>query len=219
MKTLLFVASLLFVIEGALSQTYVNFNNQSREGLGTLDSYINNSSGVEGTPYLFDSWMNSAKIYLDNGKTVNVKNINFNAETSQFVSQLSRDSIFTYYKIYKVEVNHKNFERIGNKFYEVLFKTNNLLSLLKYHTVEIEPERHKITNVIIGPGSYINTADYYINDSNSGVKKITLKKKEILKILASKKAPITKFAKDNRLSYAKEKDVIKIFQYYNSINN
>ena len=52
---------------------------------------------------------------------------------------------------------------------------------------------------------------FYLNDD---LIQVELKKKDILKIFKSKQNEVTSFVKSNKLSYKKEEDVTKIFNYY-----
>ena len=68
------------------------------------------------------------------------------------------------------------------------------------------------------PPKYVKYQDLFIinNDTNK-VYPIKLKKKFILNILQDKKEKITEYVSDKKLRYKKEKDVIKILKYYDSL--
>lgn len=63
---------------------------------------------------------------------------------------------------------------------------------------------------------YTKVSTYYTT-SNSKLKKIKNNKKHVLKLFKDKKEQIKKYASDNNLSYKKDYDLAKIFEYYNSL--
>ncbi len=214
MKT--FVVGLLFSIcLQVQAQTSVNYN--ALPGVATLQVTLFNNESIQGSTYLFKDWSNLAKIYADNGRIFDVKNINFNANSTKFSSKIAKDSIFTFYNIYKVEVNKRHFERIENKFYEVLYTFDDKQMFLKEYFVEIKPELHIITSTVIGPGKYVIEDKFYLYTTNSGLSKFWLSKKNVLKMVNSKKSLVLKQARKRKLSFSKEKDIIEIFKYYDTL--
>ncbi|MGZ0014997.1 hypothetical protein [Yeosuana sp. AK3] len=200
------------------AQTYMNYSSLSSAGgnIGTIDFSINKDNDVEGSSYLFKDWDNSARIYSNNQQIIDLNNINLDLRIVKFASKISEDSIFVFDDIYKVKINERIFSNIKNNFYEVLYTDKDNFIFLKKHILKVEPERHKITNTVIGPGRYEIESKYYIYKNNE-LNKLVLNKKYILEMLAAKNSLISKYQKDYKLSYSKEEDVIKIFQYYNSL--
>ena len=86
------------------------------------------------------------------------------------------------------------------------------------YLLKIEPELHKITNTVIGPGKYNTENKYYIY-KDGDIEKLTLNKKHILEIVNSKESLVIKYVKSNRLSFSSEEDIVKIFQFYDSQSN
>jgi hypothetical protein len=196
-----------------ISQTQIKYNSLSNTygSIGTLDAALFNNNDIEGSPFLFDSWNNFASIYINNKKKIDLQNINFNTQNSTFISKISKDSIFTFYYIDKVIINDRVFIQINNKFYENIASFNNS-SLLKAYSLEIVPEKHKITNTIIGPGKYEIKSEYFLN-YNGNLEKFKLRKKDILNKSNSRKNIVIRYVKNNKLSFSKEEDVIKIFNF------
>ena len=214
MKKLVLVLGLILTCSTIIAQTRVNYSSTTNAygSIGTVDANLNNSDGVEGSPLLLNDWNNSATIYLDNDKQLDIQNINFNIQNSTFASKMSKDSIFTFYNVNKVVMNNRTFIQINNKFYENLATINDGY-LLKSYSLKVVPEKHKITNTVIGPGKYEIENDYFLinNGKLSGIK---LRKKDILQHVNTKKDKVSKYVKDHKLSYSKERDIVKIFEHF-----
>ena len=177
------------------------------------NSLFSNSNSQNNIFYLFDKWENNATIVL-NGKEFLIKNLNFDTQQGKFVSQITKDSLFTFYNLDKVLISGSTFVNIDNKFYENLTNDSSDYMFLKEHYIkETKPEVHVITNKVIKPGQNKLMYKYffYLNDD---LIQVELKKKDILKIFKSKQNEVTSFVKSNKLSYKKEEDVTKIFNYY-----
>ncbi|UMB55212.1 hypothetical protein MKD41_07005 [Lutibacter sp. A64] len=163
--------------------------------------------------YLFEKWENNATIVF-NGSEFLIKNLNLDTLQGEFVSQITKDSLFTFYNLDKVLISGRSFVNIDNKFYENLNNGNSDYMFLKEHFIkETKPEVHVITNKVIKPGQkkLIYNYFFYLKDD---LIQVELKKKDILKIFKSKQNEIVSFVKKNKLSYKKEEDVSKIFNYY-----
>ncbi|WP_339917019.1 hypothetical protein [Yeosuana marina] len=209
---LFFLSSVFFIAE---AQTHASYNFGSN-GVGILRAAINSDDGVGGSTFLFKEWNNLGKLYSDNGKVVDIMNINFNVKDDMFSTKISKDSIFNFYKVYKVEINGRQFKRIENKFYEVLYIFNDKRMFLKEYSVKIEPELHIITSTVIGPGKYVIEDEFYLY-KNGNLEKLWLNKRNVLKMLNSEKSLILKQAKNCKLSFSKEKDIVEIFKYYDTL--
>ena len=83
------------------------------------NSLFSNSNSQNNIFYLFDKWENNATIVL-NGKEFLIKNLNFDTQQGKFVSQITKDSLFTFYNLDKVLISGSTFVNIDNKFYENL---------------------------------------------------------------------------------------------------
>ena len=69
------------------------------------------------------------------------------------------------------------------------------------------------------PSKFIEIEEYYLKNGMAAANPINLKKKEILNQLSDKKKEVETFAKKNKLSYKKPKDVAKIIAHYNTISS
>ena len=172
--------------------------------------------------YLFSNYENKATITTTGGRKYSISNINLNIYSNTFDSKMSKDSIYVFdnHRIESVKITDKLFKIYFNKkdskytIYRVLFENEkiSLLCLDKIYSKEIRDP----LNINPPKIKYVNGVNYYLKN-NSNFDKISLKKKSILKILNDKKSGIIDYVKKYNLSFNKEKDVQKIFKYYNSI--
>jgi hypothetical protein len=63
---------------------------------------------------------------------------------------------------------------------------------------------------------YEKVAKYYI-ENNGKIREIRKGKHPVLKIMSDKSSQIDLFAKENKLSFKKDTDLEKIFDYYNTL--
>ncbi|MDO7170715.1 hypothetical protein [Mariniflexile sp. AS56] len=209
------IAALLIFISFSLkAQTYVNYTSVS--GGGSIDSNLNKGDVVEGSTFLFEDWNNRARVYCSDQRILDVENINFDLKTGKFASKISKDSIFIFENVFKIKIQNRNFVTLKKIFYESIYTSSSHdFVLLKQFILKTEPELHKITNTIIGPGKYKIEYKYHIY-KNGDMVKLNLNKKHVLEVMGSIKPLVLKHVKNNKLSYTKEGDVIKILQYFDT---
>ena len=100
--------------------------------IGTSDVAGKNQSNVSGSPYLYNSWNNKAKIYYDD-KVYVINNFNYNIYSERFESKLSEDSILIINprNIKSILIDDKVFGRyldpefIRNSYFEEIVKFDN----------------------------------------------------------------------------------------------
>jgi|GEM_PF-3807540 len=212
------IVILAFFVCGALSaQTFLNYGSTSYGGGGgQVDSKLSNTSEeIVGSVYLFPTWNNFATVSAVGDKEFEINNLNFNALESTFVSQLTKDTIFTFSGIQKVKVNNKLFVNVNDKFFESLVEKANGEGLLKEYIVKYtKPKMHVITNVVTGPAEYKNYENYYLRSADGSLAEVKLNKKEFSKVFGSDSKLVESYAKSHKLKFGNEEDVIQIFKYY-----
>lgn len=174
---------------------------------------------TDGSYFLFDDWKNKG-IILYGGKKLAISNINYNIKREQFMSQMESDStfIFDFKGIDEIIVNERPFKRIynneigQNKIYEVLYE-NKKLSLLKNHFVTVvesspNPMLNRNRNKIQ------KQSNYWVS-KNGVVSSFKLNKSDILGLSGEDSKGLISFIKENKLSYKKEADVVKMLEYLN----
>ena len=118
------------------------------------------------------------------------------------------------YSVYKYMV--ENTEKPG--FFVELFKGDKIILLLKERIIlqeEVKPstgyEKYK-------PPTLKHIKDkLYIGYKNNTTAEVPSKKKEFYNLFSNKASEVEKFAKSNRLGIKNPDDVVKIFEYYNSL--
>ncbi len=174
-----------------------------------------------GSFFLFDNWKNNCKIQI-NGKEFRLNNVNFNIQSNEFLSKIGEDSVFTVLPKYIdfITINNKKFKyhlyKGENKFFEVLLDTKNIFSLFKGHYIRIIPKSE--VGMLNRPYDEIRREKKFYILNGSKLIGFKLKKKDILKrIDKDKQNIIIKYVVEKKLSYKREKDVVEIFKYYNTI--
>lgn len=184
-------------------------------------SYIAPSS-IEGSKYLYDDWENVGVLETAKNKKYRITNLNYDVERDVFVSKVSKDSVhvFNTVNFKKIVINNKNFKVVdkiqenGSMFMEIIGETNDF-SLLKDYKLTI---REGIFSPTSGKENdeYVISYKYYV-EKNGELSRIKFKKSDLLKVFGSKADEMKSFAKSNKLSYSKDKDVKKMFLHLNKI--
>ncbi|MEP0264514.1 hypothetical protein [Dokdonia sp.] len=185
-------------------------------------SYIAPSS-IDGSKYLYDDWKNVGVLETGKNKKYRIENLNYDVERDAFVSKISKDSVLVFNTVNfkKIVINNKNFKVVdkvnenGMMFMEVVGEADSF-SLLKDYKLTI---REGVFSPTKGKGNdeYVISYKYYVQ-RNGQITAIKFKKSELLKIFGSKADQIKSFAKKNRLSFNKDKDVKRMFLYLNKIS-
>ena len=117
-------------------------------------------------------------------------------------------------------VNSKRFKSFhfnktnDDKIFEIIWD-GDLFALLKDYSTEIKtikPEGYKD----FSSDKYIVRKSYYLIKDNK-IEKFKLSKKNVLSLLKLNHKGVEKYVKQNKMSYKKDKDLKKIFDYYNSL--
>lgn len=184
-------------------------------------SYIAPTS-IEGSKYLYDDWKNVGVLETAKNKKYRIGNLNYDVQKDVFVSKISKDSVheFNTVNFKKIVINNKNFKVVhkndenGSIFMEVVGESEEL-SLLKDYKLTV---RGGVFSPTTGQGNdeYVISYKYYL-ERNGSITPIKLKKAELLKVFGSKAEEIKSFAKKNKLSFKKDKDVKKLFLHYNNL--
>ncbi|MDH7444277.1 hypothetical protein [Aquimarina sp. 2201CG14-23] len=113
----------------------------------------------------------------------------------------------TVFKIYTYE---------GEKQYFITYNTgkNSLLLKPKKKFVDVVKAQSGYSKDI--PAKFVDQYKYFIL-KNGEIQPIKLKKKDVLKVLSDKKSEIESFVSSKKLGYKKEKDLIKVMDYYNTL--
>ena len=178
-----------------------------------------NKSGkneILGSPFLFPNWNNVGKIY-SKGNTHSLRNFNYDVLSDDIGTLVGKDSILVFNKVSidSFSVHKKIFKKYNGQFYNVINEGSKISLLIKHEVYIVEGFLNPIDG-IKGKSRFKTIDDYYIKKSNNIVKFIP-SKRSILSIFKEDEIRVKKFIKQNKLSFKKEKDLIKIIEYYNQL--
>jgi len=234
MKSIIF-AILFFTTNLLLSQTsntpasrviFDNFlqslSNSTSGGYGNAGTFFNKPKKIVGNIYVFENWNNKCKITIGD-EVFKLTNINLNMKTDRFEAQIGKDSMFVFNtsNVDYIFINNRKFksfyvpQKNKNRNFEIIYDGNDL-KVLKGFEVGIKYNEPDPLMVKKNVDNYFTTVTYYIKNGEN-INKIKLKKKSILALFNDKADLVSKYVKENKLSYKKEKDINKMFIYYDSL--
>ncbi|RXG12588.1 hypothetical protein DSM03_10569 [Leeuwenhoekiella aestuarii] len=200
----------------------LSVSNGVRNSYGSLRS-IPPVTRVEGSPYLFDDWLHTARVYAKNGQLYMVENVNLDMQNQAFVTKVAKDSLFTFQfnEINFFEINGKKFESIftkdGRRIYEIV-SDNGEERLLKAYSVKLVPSSpDPMKNRPFD--KYVQRENYYF-EKDGKVSMLSLRKGKVLRTFDLEKnnqKTLEKFVEKNDLSYSDEKDVIKMIDFISTL--
>lgn len=231
MKKLIFIITICFSLNG-ISQSHKDVvdgleNNDLNEfGNGNWVKLENQKVDVKGTPYLYDSWINNGKIYLNN-KVLSVSTFNYNMQLERFEANLTNDSVFVIDPkgIKKVVIQDNEFIRTldpefqRNSYFQKIVSINGRF-ILEKHTVHIkEGQINPMTMQKNQKDALVKKEIFYIADDNGQkLKKIKLTKSSILSLIEkSKVSSVKTYAKENKLGFKNVKDIQDIIKFAKTI--
>ncbi|MBT2562643.1 hypothetical protein [Pedobacter sp. ISL-64] len=178
-------------------------------------------NNIEGSPY-FNQAYADCKIKTITQKELTVKALRYNIETQQLEYTENNN-------VYAIQASVQSFtapDSLGNPhhftkmkidnavgFYEVAVHGNIMLLkqyVVKKDVVEDWYTKKKITELV----KHIN----YFTGKNGTIQKLTPSTKNIANALANKKEEVLAFIKNEQLEPKQDQDLVKIFEYYNSLN-
>lgn len=201
------------------SNTMLSASNGMQSSYGSSAYFVNPLRAVDGTVYLFEDWSNSGIIYATTNEKYSLKNINLNIERNSFESKVGQDSLFSFNfnNIDKFVVNGRTFKNYywddDNRVYEIIYENENWSLIKGFKIVEVSGSANPMLNRT--RDRIIRKAFYYLKD-DSGINTFIMKKNKILKLLNKKESgseEVLRYVKSNKLSFKREKDVVKILDY------
>lgn len=186
-------------------------------GFFRKSSYTVDGKVVEGSRFLLPNWENQGEIYA-RGKVLKLTNLNLDLSTDEFSQMKQNDSIFIFEKssIDSVKLNNRLFKpNQAGKMDEILSEGEKA-SLIKRYEVEIIEGMFNPTDGTTKPSRYKIIENYAVVQ-NGISRKVSLNKKNLADIFGNDKGSIEKYIKDNKLSYKEESDMIRVFNYYNTL--
>lgn len=211
----------------ALSFVSYGQTNGLEQGVGNLGKMISgkalritfdSSTKIEGSEYLDEKWRLGEITTLENKKIV-LKS-RFNAYTQELeVLQNNKPLALSHSIVENVKLNGKKFKPIRDENANIIFAEELVegpVSVFKKYTAYIKESNFKPGIQTIKPNDKIvikKSLLYTLADTEDFLI-FNKKKKDILAII-NKDSKTLDFIKKNKLSYKKETDIIKIFNFYN----
>jgi len=226
---LLFLIILIICFGGLYAQTSGDENvaiyfDGGDKGTGILSSVtIKEPIPITvGNVYLFKEWVKGAELFSTTNKKYKIIGLNYNIQKGKFQIKISKDSVFTLDSNYidHIIINKRIFRKLDSdanskEFYEIVFSGKDF-SIVKKNNLRLIQGKLNLLDGSIEPNKYYTYQEYYLN-RNGRLVKFNLKRKAVLSLFEEKATPLSNYAKKNRLSYKKEKDVIKMFKYFNTL--
>ncbi|MFN3852389.1 MAG: hypothetical protein ACK4NY_23335 [Spirosomataceae bacterium] len=187
--------------------------------------------GVEGSYYFIPKWM-KGNIIGNNGKVlekdVMLKYDCYNKEILKLNPK--GDSVAVYsagfilfdeqisYPFIKInQLKTKSGNLVSNTYMMILYKDKSIL--FKNVSKKIDPASYQGAYSINKQyDSFEDNSEYYFVKNNGDAEKIKLKKGSVLEILGDKEKQIEEFIKSKKLTLKTEDDLIKIAEYYDTLN-
>ena len=234
MKKLFFVSALICVVMNSYSQSVRPYdgpaiNTLDQDAFNAVNSrgswrHVINDYKVDGSPLAFKKGVKKITIYTNDGGAYSVPNGNYNAQTDKIVSVLGKDSVYTFgehniknYKFGKDILTRYADKKGKKRFYFNLTKLNKV-TLLKGYFAKIKPGTiNALTKTKVTNDKYVIDEKYFVLKSDLIAYKFSLKKKSVLKLMKDHQKEVKTFIEDNNIHFKRERDFIKVFNYYNTL--
>lgn len=219
----LLVTSSIIFAQGMHDAQRSGFTNPMQyEGLYLTPGQLDELNG--GTSlYLFSSWEGKFEIYVSDKKGYSISNLNYNLKTNTLESKISKDSVFQFdinkvkfirqgskkYKLYKIHTE--------NELFQEIYFSNKVTLLKGFDAVLKKGSINPLTLEYIHKDKYSVDENYYLKLNNTNFIEIDLNKKSFLQLMGNKASSVEKYASDFKLSFKSETDLLKIFQYYDTL--
>lgn len=110
-----------------------------------------------------------------------------------------------------------NYDKVKPSFFEIL--VDGKTKLLEYTKITTQkPDYNEAFNVGSRDIKIVKEKLLFINKGKEVIK-FSTNKKDLLEVMADKKTEIEKYIKDNDFAIKDRADLLKIFAYYNGLNN
>ena len=231
MKILVLTFTICLISFTGIAQQGITNNNQTNNSGGNsrpnqLMTMKKDYSDIpaEGSPYLVDKYV-LGEIFMD-GELQKKSLMRYNAFRDEFEIKENDGSNPTLLKrpYISVSLSTKKFVILDfedeGKLKQGYFNPLNQGSTILYFrpkkklTKAKEPKAGLESFV---PARYVDDSDYYLKKGNNPAKKIKLNKSKILDFFQDKSSELKTYINENKLKLKTEAEVIKLLDYYNSI--
>ncbi|MEE9408368.1 MAG: hypothetical protein V3V28_09860 [Polaribacter sp.] len=202
----------------------VEFGNAARDHLGSPKKVKSiDDKELAKTAHLQYSHLDYKKAYTTTSKEVYLLRYNIYSDEMEFVKN---NQIYDLFKkenqiidFFESKTKYVAFDLNGKLNYFLIKSSGKNLVLAK-QTIKLEKGKKKVTqfDIEVKPKYYLGKDKLFIAFNNKNLQEIPKKKKTFYNLFGDKSSEIKKFMKKNRLSHKKGDDLVKITNYFSSIN-
>ncbi|RUT77808.1 hypothetical protein [Ancylomarina longa] len=225
----IFLFVFLFLSLQGNTQTH-SLSNQLYDITTSMNQSVSqNSFQVKGDYFLDKKWT-PGDLYLKNinvtGKKVKLRYFVFADEMQILIPNKDTLALKPGKLIDSIFINDQKFiyapyqsnNQIKDAYFEEL-TTGKIKLLKKYYSLFIEGNKKNVSGYVTPkPDRYTIRSKYYYQYLKQTAILLPSGKNKIQNLFKDNKTTIEKYLKKNKLKLKREKDLIKIFQYYNSIS-
>ncbi|MGD9976748.1 MAG: hypothetical protein AB7S54_02320 [Bacteroidales bacterium] len=215
----LFSVTLIVYSMNLYSQQYIDFNVMG-EGYFRVNNVTKRD--IDGSTYLFHDW-NSGKVKLLGKDEIFVDSLGFDVRLNNlmFSQKGVMYSVLNQSNVEYFIVNDRKFVNFRSKdfpasFYEILVDGENIKLLKFYKCIIVEGTN----NNGIDPGrndKYKIISDYYTVKDKTNPILLKNRKKIVINLMKDRKSEIETFIDTNKINIKDQNDLIRVFNYYNSL--
>jgi len=204
--------------------TKVEFANAAREYLGTPHKVKSiDDDELKKTSHLMYLTLNYEKAYISKSAEVYFLRYNIFSDEMEFIKD---NQIFDLNKNENQIIDFFNLKtkyalfKFEDKLSYFVLKSSGKNSVLVKQNVELEKGKKKITqfDVEVKPKFYKSNDDFYIAFNNTDLKIVPKNKNSFLNLFNEQSSQIKKFVNKNKLSHKNIDDLVKIVNYFNSLD-
>ncbi len=238
-----FILLLFYIISPLYSQTTHDVIVTSEENLRNLFNwsgaiYVTNMDnlyeGVKGNPYLFNEWK-PGNIYLSDNKLIKNVNIKYDiyADNLFYLNSSSGDSLIInramidkfeiideapgeIYVMEKMSLKPEKSDK--DKFVRILYSGKSKF-ILRYVKMLIKATYKGPYPTGNRYDEFCDSKQYYFLSDEGTITKVKLNKKSVIKLLSDKEKEIKAFVNEQGLAMDNERNVAKVFEYYDSLTH
>lgn len=210
----------LFLLAFDSSSLFSQNSTMLQEPLSSKRFNAEKFAAIRGTPFLFDKWL-FGSVLTSKGEYDNLE-LKFNIYDNTILINKQDDAAELNENISSFTLNQGNqillfrksklFSEVNaSQYFQVL--VDGKIPLYKLHVKKLA-EMSEINAGIVQ--TFTNSAKYYI-EINNALQTLKTDKESIIKLFSSKEEKINSFLNENKISFRKEDDIVKLFNYINSI--
>lgn len=228
------VAFLTGLMDGASAQLNSGLNNYSNAQQFMNDAngrplYVHTDYSIEGSPFYYPEYC-TAVLKVQNGKTYSGVKVKINLLDNSIVydagdgKEMVATSAIEQIRLYNCSEPSKNqvlvsgmpgVDKQDSKAWYIRLDSGSV-HLLKYIQVIYRDTKYYGSNLTTRV--FEQKESYYAYSSDKGMVRLARDNEVVMAVLAGRKKQVQDFVAANEIRCKKEADLVKLFQYYNSLS-